>query len=325
MRRIFDTLLRQLESGAGAVLCTVIARTGSAPRGAGAQMLVGSAGRMEGTIGGGYAERQAELHALQLLGQRRHDTRVYALHPEGGIGAVCGGEVTVHFAYIAPGDGAWTALAGELLDAIRARQNAWLALHLAGGAPRLFSAEECAQGQDNCFALPVLAGERAVIFGAGHCARALCPALAAVGFRVTVYDNRMEYAQAACFPQAESVICAEFDEIGKHLLLAPEDYAVVMTSGHEHDFAVLEQILRLPLAYAGAIGSRKKTAVVNSRLLASGIAQEAIDRLHAPIGLAIMAATPEEIAVSVAAEMILARAKRREAAGQYEKGCPMHG
>jgi len=323
MKQIFDALLRQLEAGESAVLATVISRTGSAPRGAGAQMLAGRAGRLEGTIGGGYAERQAETHALKLMEEKRCDTRVYALHPEGEVGAVCGGEVTVHFAYIPKKDGAWTALAEGALGAIRERRRAYLAIDLHGGAPVLL--EEGKQGLcENGFILPVQIGERAVIFGAGHCAKALCPALASVGFRVTVYDNRPEFAQDDLFPQAENVICAGFDCIGEHLALTSADYAVVMTSGHDHDFLVLSQILRLPLAYAGAIGSRKKTAVVNDKLRACGITEEAISCLHAPIGISIMAATPEEIAVSVAAEMILERARIREKEGRYEKSCPMH-
>ena len=324
MKRIFEALLRQLESDESAVLATVIARTGSAPRGAGAQMLVGRAGRIEGTIGGGYAEKQAEEHALRLIEEARHDTRAYALHPEGDIGAICGGEVTVHFAYIPPEDSAWLTLAKRLLDAVKNRARAYLAIDLHGGAPALL--EEGEPGLfENGFVLPVAVGERAVIFGAGHCAKALCPVLASVGFRVTVYDNRPELAREELFPQAEHVICAGFDSIGEHLVLTSEDYAVVMTSGHDHDFLVLSQILRLPLAYIGAIGSRKKTAAVNEKLRACGIREEAIFRLHAPIGIAIMAAAPEEIAVSVAGEMILERARIRESEGRYEKGCPMHG
>ena len=93
----------------------------------------------------------------------------------------------------------------------------------------------------------------------------------------------------------------------------PEDaYAVVVTSGHLHDFEVLEQLLRRDLAYVGVIGSRKKTAAVNEKLRAAGIDEERLARVHAPIGLAIGAVTPQEIAVSIAAEMIAVRAERRK-------------
>ena len=324
MRRIFDALLRLLDAGESAVLATVISRTGSAPRGAGAQMLIGRIGRVEGTIGGGFAEKQAEMHALHLLEAQEHDTRVYALHPAGDVGAICGGEVTVSFLYIPPKDSVWTETAKALLLAIDERKPVWLVLDMEGGAPQLIDDEKNLSAGGSRFFLPVQIGERAVIFGAGHCAKALCPVLASVGFRVTVYDNRPEYARKELFPQAEDVVCADFEHIGDHLALLPQDYAVVMTSGHDHDYTVLSQILRRPLAYAGAIGSRKKTAAVNDKLRAGGIAESAIASLHAPIGMAIMAATPEEIAVSVAGEMILTRARQREKEGRYEKGCPMH-
>lgn len=325
MKRIFEALLGLLKSGEDAVLCTVVSRTGSAPAGAGAQMLVGCSGRIEGTIGGGFAEKQAETYAMQLIEEKRSDVRVYALHPDGDVGALCGGEVTVHFAYVPMRDGAWTALAEELLSAIDERKNKHLAIDLCGGAPMLMDETENMHESVSRFMLPVQVGERAVIFGAGHCAQALCPVLASVGFRVTVYDCRKEYARRELFPQAEQVILGSFGRIGEKLALLPEDYVVVMTSGHDHDFEVLEQVLRLPLAYTGCIGSRKKTAAVNEKLLQSGVAEEAAAAVHAPIGLSIMAATPQEIAVSIAAEMILERAKIREKKGQYEKSCPMHG
>ena len=98
---------------------------------------------------------------------------------------------------------------------------------------------------------------------------------------------------------------------------------VVMTSGHACDFEVEERALRAGPAYVGVIGSRTKTASINARLRGCGISEEAIRSVHAPIGLDIGAVTPQEIAVSVAAEMIRVRAERLEKAGRSEKMCPM--
>ena len=91
------------------------------------------------------------------------------------------------------------------------------------------------------------------------------------------------------------------------------------------DFAVQEQVLRGPYAYIGVIGSRAKTASVNARLREAGIGEAAIASVYTPIGTPIKAVTPEEIAVSIAGEMICVRAERREAAGVKQGGCPMHG
>ena len=93
--------------------------------------------------------------------------------------------------------------------------------------------------------------------------------------------------------------------------MSEEDFVVILTNGHMHDFHVEEQVLRGPFAYVGVIGSRTKTVSVNRRLREAGIPEESIAQIHTPIGTAIQAVTPAEIAVSIAGEMILCRAERR--------------
>jgi xanthine/CO dehydrogenase XdhC/CoxF family maturation factor len=175
--------------------------------------------------------------------------------------------------------------------------------------------------QDGLFSMPLPIGERALLFGAGHISQALCPLLVTVGFRPVVFDCRPELATRKLFPTAEEVICGDFTSIKDHLTVTEEDFVVIMTNGHMHDFQVEEQILRGPFAYVGVIGSRTKTASVNRRLREAGIPEESIAQVHTPIGTAIQAVTPAEIAVSIAGEMILCRAERR---GDKPHGCPMH-
>ena len=100
-----------------------------------------------------------------------------------------------------------------------------------------------------------------------------------------------------------------FRRIFDKVSLTADDYAVVMTPGHQADYEILEQVLRTPATYIGCIGSRKKVALTRERLAAAGFSQQDIDRVHAPIGLPILAETPEELAISVAAEMIRHRAE----------------
>lgn len=107
-------------------------------------------------------------------------------------------------------------------------------------------------------------------------------------------------------------------------MLTAEDYVVVMTNGHVHDLEVQEQALRKTLAYIGVIGSRTKIAAVNEQLRDAGIPEEAIETVHTPIGTPIRAVTPEEIAVSIAGEMICQRAIRREGSSGVHHACPMH-
>ena len=171
------------------------------------------------------------------------------------------------------------------------------------------------------FSLPLPIGERAVIFGAGHIARALVPLLRSVEFRPVVYDDRPALADPAAFPDAEQVVCGDFRNIADTLSLSPEDYVVVMTSGHLHDLEIQEQILRQELAYVGVIGSRAKIAAVNVRLREAGISEEKLRTVHTPVGTPIKAVTPAEIAVSIAGEMIYERACRREDPTHH--ACPM--
>lgn len=334
MNTLFTQMLYLMENGIDSMLVTIVSHHGSAPRGTGAQMLVDPKGRVLGTIGGGPAEKEAEALAMQWLSQKRSGLHEYTLHKneKEDIGSVCGGEMTVFFQYVPAASAEWNRLAAKVCEAISHKTQAWLIQWFDGRLPALVAkqgealcgeapagaAALCGEGhtlQQDCFSMRLPIGERAVIFGAGHCALALCPVLSSVGFRVTIFDNRPEYAKAAFFPQAESVICADFDRIADALELHEDDYVVVMTSGHSYDFSVEKQVLRQPLAYVGVIGSKNKTASVNARLWEAGISEAATAAVHTPIGTAIKAVTPEEIAVSIAGEMILVRALRREETG----------
>ena len=323
MNGIFTTLLYEMEKHHDTVLCTIIADSGSTPRGKGAQMLAGDAGLLSGTIGGGAVEGGAIALGQTLLRERRSAVHEYKLRHNDGedIGMVCGGDVTVHLQFIAAGDPVWRELAGSVLHRIALRQPGALVLALDGGAPALRDAPETDSAH---VSLPLPIGERAILFGAGHCSLALCPLLTTVGFRVTVVDDRPELVTKERFPMADAVICCDLDRVTETVPIGEEDYVVVMTNGHSHDFAVQEQVLRGRYAYIGVIGSRAKTASVNARLREAGISEAAIASVHTPIGTAIKAVTPEEIAVSIAGEMICVRATRRENAGVVLHGCPMH-
>lgn len=318
MKELFTALLAAREEEL--VLVSVLKGSGSTPRGRGAQMLVGPRGRIAGTIGGGAVEHRAEKLAMELGREGRSQRRFFPLHPGAGdIGMVCGGDMELWFQYVEAE--AWTALAEEALRRIREGQKGWLVQRLDGTGAYLADA---LPAEENVLSLPLPVGERVVVFGGGHCAQALVPLLKTVGFRVTVMENRAALLDRALFPDAEELVLGEYQNIAAHLTLTEEDYAVVMTSGHTFDFQVQEQLLRRPLAYIGVIGSRSKKAAVNARLREAGIAEEAIARVHTPIGTAIKAVTPTEIAVSIAGEMIYERALRREKIGEVAHGCPMH-
>ena len=318
MNQIFAQLFYEMEKHRDTVLVTLIDAAGSAPRKSGSQMLVGADGRLTGTIGGGAVERRSEEMAMVLLREKRsavHDFLLHTAASGGDIGMVCGGDVTAHFQFIPAEDASWQALASALTERLTAHQRGWLV-----GVELISLQTDCVR-RGGVFSMPLPIGERALLFGAGHISQALCPLLVTVGFRPVVFDCRPELATRKLFPTAEEIICGDFTSIKDHLTVTEEDFVVIMTNGHMHDFHVEEQVLRGPFAYVGVIGSRTKTVSVNRRLREAGIPEESIAQIHTPIGTAIQAVTPAEIAVSIAGEMILCRAERR---GDKPHGCPMH-
>jgi len=164
-------------------------------------------------------------------------------------------------------------------------------------------------------AAPYLENGTLVLVGAGHVAQHTARAAAAVGFTVRVLDDRAEFANAERFPDAAEVIV--LDSFEHCFAKAPLDagcYVVVVTRGHAHDKTVLAQALRSPAAYLGMIGSKGKRDAIYAALEKEGFAAAEFERVHCPIGLSIGAETPEEIAVSITAELIQARALRRGSA-----------
>ena len=143
---------------------------------------------------------------------------------------------------------------------------------------------------------------RVLLYGAGHVGKALADALALLGISVTVTDERAGLLTEARFPKAERLVSspekAPMEPAGK-------DMIVIMTHGHAHDYALLRRAMETDAAYIGVMASRVKAAAFRKRLLMDGVSEKDIDeRLHCPIGLPIRAETPEEIAVSIAAELI---------------------
>lgn len=333
MKKIVNTALDTLKSGKDAMLVSVIASSGSTPRGAGATMLVFRDERTVGTIGGGAVEYAAEQHAKELLEHKLSDTKGYNLSKNdvANLGMICGGGVTVYFQYLC----ADTALPlFEYLSASFTKNgNTWLVRRIEDNkvtamgvcdkdgihfAPEI-SYNDIKDMLKNSAVLiqnesvmyycePIVKAGMVYIFGGGHVSQKLTPVLASVGFNVAVYEEREQFTDIALFPGAIKTIYGKFTDISEKIEITPYDYVVIMTRGHQGDFEVLEQVLRTKAFYIGCIGSRGKIALTRQRLAEAGIPESEFERVHSPIGLDIAAETPEEIAISIAAEMIKHRA-----------------
>lgn len=148
---------------------------------------------------------------------------------------------------------------------------------------------------------------RLLVVGGGHIGRSLCRIGSECGFSVTVIDDRPEYADRERLPEADRVVCGEFEEVLASEPVDENTYVVLVTRGHRQDEVSLRTVIGRPAAYIGMIGSRRRTGAVLSHLLAEGVPREHVERVRTPIGLDIGAETPAEIAVSIMAEIILER------------------
>jgi len=154
---------------------------------------------------------------------------------------------------------------------------------------------------------PVLPAATLYIFGAGHIALNLYKVARMAGFDVIVVDDREAYANRQRFPEAKDVYAEDFDRVLNQLSPNESSYLVITTRGHRDDMRVLRWAVETPARYIGMIGSQRKVIAIYKELEREGIAREKLERVYAPMGIDIGAITPEEIAVSVAAELIAIR------------------
>jgi len=335
MKKLLDSIINSLESGRPVALVSVIASSGSTPRGAGATMAVFDDGVSTGTIGGGAIEYEAQKQAALMFGTKKSRVASYTLakNDVADLGMICGGDVTVFFEYLDPSDGRALNLYSHMRAALDKNENAWLirlfdkgqpaetavwdgdGLHYASlidaeeVRPLLGNAPELSDGERQYYTEPLMRAGKVYVFGGGHVAQELVPLLARAGFSVVLYEDRPDFARQVLFPNADGIVLNDFAKISDKVSIGESDYVVVMTRGHQNDYDVLEQVLRTPARYVGCIGSARKLDATKRRLVEAGVPESAFRRLYSPIGLKIKAETPAEIAISVAAEMILFRAE----------------
>ncbi len=154
---------------------------------------------------------------------------------------------------------------------------------------------------------PILQTPTIYIFGGGHIGLVLAKISKLLDFNVVVIDDRAEFATQERFPDANLIVCEDFVKAFSRLKIDSQSYLVIVTHGHKKDEQVLEQALRTSARYIGMIGSKSKIKTVFNNLLAKGVDNRSLEAVHTPIGLEIYAETPEEIAISILAEIIKVR------------------
>jgi xanthine dehydrogenase accessory factor len=164
---------------------------------------------------------------------------------------------------------------------------------------------------DACVVEALVGAPRLVVFGAGHVGARICEAAAFSGWRVTIVDDRAEFADAARLPRAERVLVCDFGDV-RAAAVADTDCVVICTRGHQHDALIASQVAPLRPRFLGMLGSRRKAALSAQALRGWGVDAADVERIVCPVGLDIAADTPEEIAISVVGQLVAVRRRMVE-------------
>jgi xanthine dehydrogenase accessory factor len=340
---IFQRIADLLAGGESLVLATIVSRSGSAPRAAGSRMAFKKDCASVGTIGGGILEARVQDLAKEVFGQCQSVLKKYALTTQDAsqMGMVCGGEVQVLVQFLDASRPGNPELYRNIAATLEARKRAWLITALPSSLDVSEPVAQCLMRDNGAIAgdlnhqvIQALmaqcgAGQPELIsyqgkpylieslcpagtvyiFGAGHVSQQLAPLTKLVGFRTVVLDDRQEFANRERFPDADKVIVLNsFQRALAGLEINADSCLVLVTRGHAHDQTVLRQALLTQAGYIGMIGSRPKRDAIYATLGQEGFSRQDFDRVFSPIGLKIEAETPEEIAVSIVAELIRVRA-----------------
>jgi xanthine dehydrogenase accessory factor len=344
MIKLLQAVNHLLEEGEDLILATIISHSGSTPRSVGTKMIVRRNGTIVGTIGGGLVEAEILKLAPEVFKTAR--AQVKAIELMGATAAttdqmICGGRLVILLEYLSAnrqtvkevqdliavlqkgrkgylvkslqiipeaGKGeSFLIQDGEIKLGRSLRSESWLR-NLALKDDKIRGPFIREAENQRFFIEPTFIPGTVFLFGAGHVSQQVAEVTALVKFRTVILDDREEFANPQRFPKADRIIVlVSFAQAFAGLEIDSDSYVVIVTRGHLYDKTVLEQALRTKAGYIGMIGSRRKRDIVYQALLNEGFSQEDIDRVYSPIGLNIGGETPEEVAISIVAELIQVR------------------
>lgn len=349
MQEVFSNGKRLLEEGKSFVYAAIISKKGSAPSGVGARMLV-TEDEVFGTIGGGGVEADIIDYARRFtLRDKKPVIKYYNLNSEEAAVSefICGGETEILLAYIDAGDKDNQEIFEKAEDAVLGQKKAWFVYCFNGGAEDgarcsvilnvenegIFGKfEEGSNVKREMLANPVRiavqeeadreAGRRYIVdslenpghiylMGGGHVSLEVAKLAVGLEFRVTVIDDREEYANSERFSGCDCLVVDSFDNL-PDLEVNSNTYILIITRGHAGDKSALKWAVDKNAGYLGMIGSKSKRDKIYDMLVSEGVDRDKLSGVHCPIGLQIGAKTPQEIGVSIVAELI----KERRLEGQ---------
>jgi xanthine dehydrogenase accessory factor len=350
MQPIFAEAHRLLAKGEPFILATVVRTKGSTPQKPGAKLLVRKDGTAVGTLGGGCVEAEVWAEAKTVLEERRGaQVKRFLLNEDiaSRDGLVCGGNMDIMVDPVFEQQ-ALRPLMQEILDAYEGKGDRALATivetgtsNALMGAKLFIRADGSTIGSLGSAALDAKAvqtaitlmpkgreqwietedGARAyveafttpptvVIAGGGHVGKAVYTVARFLGFRVIIVDDRPQFANKERFPEADKIVVGDFDKGLRELNMTPNCYVIVATRGHKLDDLALIEAAKSRAGYVGLLGSKRKAILIFRDLVRTGIPEERIKEIRAPVGLDLGGRSPEEIAVSIMAEILSVKHQR---------------
>lgn len=344
MKDLYEIIYEFLEKKESFVLATILEKSGSAPRDQGTNMIIKKDFSIIGTIGGGIFEAMAIKLASNVFESGNSIIRKFSLTNSGvsALGAACGGDVKLLLEYIDFYDNKMLEIYQKVSELKRKginftlvtkipeeekcirKINRWICTEVGFFGEendivqsifrrirenfKNITFEKIDKNGDKYLIEPIFNHESVYILGAGHVAQKIADVTKMLDFKTIVLDDREEFANRERFKTADEVkVIPSFDNLINHIKVDCRSYIIIVTRGHAFDKEILSQMLKTDAKYIGMIGSKKKRDVVYKCLLNEGYSVGDIERVYCPIGLSISAQTPEEVAVSIAAELVKIR------------------
>ena len=343
---ILQEIIDSLKTEDHVILATIISTNGSTPASAFSKMLVRDGGkRWTGTVGGGCMEGDVLQEAIGMFNSASAKVLTFHLNETNvDQGLICGGNLDILIepiskrdlpfiaelkAYRDNGDDCvivtsisqsgrvdskvCIASPAALINEDSSRPGRIDRTTMDEAVRKAFHQAETQRMRTEAgevFIEPIGGIPHLIIFGGGHVSKYISRAASMAGFRITVVDDRPEYANPQRFPEAEKTLAVDFSEAFQHLQFTPSTYTVIVTRGHRSDEEILERVIALPTKYIGMIGSKRKILTTYGHLKERGVSSALLENVHAPVGLEIGAATAEEIGISVVAQLIAIRRGR---------------
>jgi len=344
----FEDVNKYLQKGKKIILARIIKQDGSVPRAAGTQCIILEDGTIKGTIGGGLLEYRVMERARECFKKDKSGMMHFELTGDevAKTDMVCGGIADVYLETVSPGntvardifmrinkftnEGRKGVIVTLISDGVGSEDEKCRFLIEEDGStmgeigalskedkrqfekfleiktPKLMEIEK---GKELVFVEPLMPYDILYLFGAGHVSAFVASLASMVGFQVVVIDDRKEFANKERFNKADELIVLPFPEVFEKIDISSSSYIAIITRGHIHDLNVLREALKRSDGYIGMIGSKRKREIIYQALMDEGVSDERLKQVHSPIGMDIDAETPEEIAVSIVAELIRVRAK----------------